>query len=179
VILPRIWHPVAPYPFINRKPEHSSEKVRKVLGLLNFLPWTNLTGNQLCVEKNVTTRFLVLPDLEKAPLGVRLRYLRRSRGLTLEALAQSCGIGLNTLSRLERGETLFNPAIIGRILARFGPEAEKVFPKGQNPYDQLIPAGSFGDWLRNFRLRRGMRQKDLAEARGPQGHGLSLREKWP
>ncbi|MFH1726449.1 MAG: helix-turn-helix transcriptional regulator [Elusimicrobiota bacterium] len=93
-----------------------------------------------------------------------MRYLRRSRGLTIGELAEASGVGRNTLSRLERGVTPFNPAVVGRILAQFGPEARKVF--AEDPYEHLIPTESFGAWLRNFRMRMGMRQKDLAEALG-------------
>jgi len=33
-------------------------------------------------------------------------------------------------------------------------------------YDYLIPPNTFGDWLRNFRLSRGLQQKELAKALG-------------
>ena len=35
----------------------------------------------------------------------RLRELRRRRVLTLEELAEKAGVGRNTISRIERGET--------------------------------------------------------------------------
>jgi DNA-binding XRE family transcriptional regulator len=42
-----------------------------------------------------------------------------------------------------------------------------VFPEvNGDAYDYLIPPKTFGDWLRNFRLRRGLRQGALAKTLG-------------
>ncbi|HAZ08399.1 MAG TPA: hypothetical protein DCZ01_07755 [Elusimicrobia bacterium] len=42
---------------------------------------------------------------------------------------------------------------------------KEAFPNG-DPYDFLIPPLTFGGWLRNQRLRRGMAQKQLATSLG-------------
>ena len=48
-------------------------------------------------------------------------------------------------------------------LARF----KDAFPDvAGDAYDYLIPPTTFGDWLRNFRLRRGLRQGELAKTLG-------------
>ncbi|MGW4651307.1 helix-turn-helix domain-containing protein [Kitasatospora sp. NPDC004289] len=67
-------------------------------------------------------------------IGPRLRTLRRDRGLTLEALAESTGISVSTLSRLESGKR--RPSLELLIpLAR----AHRV------ALDQLVAAPASGD----------------------------------
>ncbi|MFH1726451.1 MAG: helix-turn-helix transcriptional regulator [Elusimicrobiota bacterium] len=109
---------------------------------------------------------MALPDLGTAPLGVRLRYLRKRRGLTQFELARHTGVSHGTINRLEIGKAPLDPARLGRVLAFFGEAAREVLPGGADVYDHVIPVKDFGSWLRNFRMRRGIPQKDLAEALG-------------
>lgn len=80
-------------------------------------------------------------------IGPRLRDLRRSRGLTLEALAAGTGISVSTLSRLESGRR--RPTLDLLIpLAR----AHRV------ALDQLVAAPATGDprvHLKPLRSQRG------------------------
>jgi transcriptional regulator with XRE-family HTH domain len=72
----------------------------------------------------------------------------------------------NTIAKIERDETTgIQPWILGRILPHFAGRFNEVFPDAsEGPYDFLIPPTSLGSWLRNQRMRRGMKQRKLAEA---------------
>ncbi|MFH2202011.1 MAG: helix-turn-helix domain-containing protein [Elusimicrobiota bacterium] len=106
------------------------------------------------------------PDLRTASLGEKIRYVRRRLGLSCKELARRAGIGNNTLTRLERGEGKAIDAVVGRVLRALGPALAEAFPGTQDIFDLLFPSTSFGDWLRNFRLRRGLQQRELAEILG-------------
>ena len=97
-----------------------------------------------------------------ATLGERIRYIRRKLGLSPEVLAKSARMGVNTLLRLERGEVPAKEWVLGRILKGLGTKAGECFPGVGNIYDYLIPPEDFGSWLRNFRLRKGLQQVELA-----------------
>jgi transcriptional regulator with XRE-family HTH domain len=110
---------------------------------------------------------LLLPEPEKASLGVRLRYLRRKAGLSLDGLAEKSGLQRNLLSRLERnkGREANLPWVLGRILPFLAGRFKDAFPEAKgDPYDFLIPPTTFGGWLKNFRMRRGLKLIDLARA---------------
>ena len=69
-----------------------------------------------------------------AAVGPRLRALRRQRGVTLEQLAESTGISVSTLSRLESG--------------RRRPTLELLLPLARAhhvPLDELVGAPASGD----------------------------------
>lgn len=42
---------------------------------------------------------------DQPDVGVRIRELRDARGLSLRALAENCGLSVNAISRIERGES--------------------------------------------------------------------------
>jgi transcriptional regulator with XRE-family HTH domain len=109
---------------------------------------------------------VALPDLSKATLGARLRYLRKRLGVTLEEFSQMTRLGHNTIAKIERGETQkVQPWVLGRILPTLASRFNEAFPEtAGDPYDFLIPPTTFGGWLRNFRMRRGLKLKDLARA---------------
>ena len=67
-------------------------------------------------------------------VGPRLRALRKQRGATLEQLAESTGISVSTLSRLESGHRR--------------PTLELLLPLAQAhrvPLDELVGAPATGD----------------------------------
>lgn len=109
---------------------------------------------------------MALPDLSKATLGARLRYLRKRLGVTLEEFSQMTRLGHNTIAKIERGETRkVQPWVFGRILPVLAGRFKEAFPETDgDPYDFLIPPTTFGGWLKNFRMRRGLKLKDLARA---------------
>ncbi|MDD5656832.1 MAG: hypothetical protein PHF00_06210, partial [Elusimicrobia bacterium] len=52
------------------------------------------------------------------------------------------------------------------------------FPESKDAVDELIPVKDFGSWLRNFRVRKGLQQVELAKLLGiVQGQRLGLRAK--
>lgn len=116
------------------------------------------------VEKISKSCPRLLLDLEKTPLGGRFRFLRKRWGMTLDDLAERTGISKPTLCQFERGRRM-RTMIVAKLLAYFGQEAADAFPEG-DPLEQVVPVSDFGSWLRNFRIRRGLRQAELAKAIG-------------
>ena len=98
-------------------------------------------------------------------MGGRFRFLRKRQGLTQADLERRTGISRITICKLERGGPAMRLEIIGKLLAYFGKEAEDAFPEG-DPVDHVFPVSDFGLWLRNFRVRRGLQQVELANAIG-------------
>ena len=105
---------------------------------------------------------MAVPDLQTAPIGVRLRFLRKRRGLTIPDLEKSTGIGHNAISALERGAVPPKPWVLGPILTFYGQDAAVVFPGEGDVFDRVIPPIDLGAWLANFRLRKGLQLKELA-----------------
>jgi len=99
---------------------------------------------------------------------MRLRYLRRRLHEPITSYATVAGLAHTTISRLERDKTkTIDPAILGRYLSPLKDRFKELFPEIEGDiYDFVIPPKTFGDRLRNHRLRRGMRQKKLAEVLG-------------
>jgi transcriptional regulator with XRE-family HTH domain len=50
-------------------------------------------------------------------VGRRIRELREARGLSLKSLAEQCGLSLNAISRIERGESSATVASLHRLAA--------------------------------------------------------------
>lgn len=109
---------------------------------------------------------MVVPDLRRSSIGARIRFLRKRQGLTIPALERRTGVSHGTISRLERGAARVNVAAVGRLLAYFSRDLQEAFPDGQNAADLLVPVSNFGSWLRNFRVRKGLRQVELARILG-------------
>ena len=100
-------------------------------------------------------------------MGQRLRYMRKRLGLTIEDLSRNCRLSHNVIARLERDETLAQPWVLGRILPHFTERLKDTFPETNgDAYDFLIPPITFGSWLKNQRLRRGMKLNALARKLG-------------
>jgi len=104
------------------------------------------------------------PDPAKSPLGPCLRYLRKRRGLTVTDLSRETGLYPATISKIERGRIGLEPALVGKVLSRLSAEAAELY--GEGFYDRLIPVVDFASWLRNFRLRKGLHQSELARILG-------------
>ena len=92
--------------------------------------------------------------------------MRRRLGLRIEDLSAKSGLSHNALSRLERDATeKVHPWVLGRVLPYLASQFNETFPEaGGDPYDFLIPPVTFGGWLKNFRMRRALKLKDLAHA---------------
>ena len=91
--------------------------------------------------------------------------MRRRLGLRIEDLNAKSGLGHNAISRLERDTNRkVYPWVLGRLLPFLASQFKETFPEaGGDPYDFLIPPTTFGSWLKNFRMRRGLKLKDLAQ----------------
>lgn len=91
--------------------------------------------------------------------------MRRRLGLTIEDLSRKCRLSHNVIARLERDENIAQPWVLGRILPILAPSFKEAFPESNgNTYDCLIPPTSLGHWIKNQRLRRGMKLMELSEA---------------
>ena len=104
-----------------------------------------------------------------ATLGARLRRLRKCLGYErVTTWATFTKLSPNTILKIERGEMkVIKPWILGRILSVLRGRIRDIFPAARGDiYDYLIPPKTFGNRLRNLRLRRGMQQKVLAKALG-------------
>lgn len=131
-------------------------------------PRRNLAGNKLRINKRIKPVYSVLPDPAKASLGARLRHLRRSLGLTIEAFSDSIDLSRGAIARLERDETRdIDPWVLGRILPPLAARFKEAFPEtGGDPYDLVFPKNSFGGFLKNLRARKGLQQRELASVLG-------------
>ena len=129
---------------------------------IKWLPGTNPCENEFPVERPIKPAYLAVPDLQKAPIGVRLRFLRKRRGLTIPELEKATGVGHNAISALERGAVPPKPWVLGPILAFYGQDAAPLFPGEGDIFDRVLPPTNLGAWLANFRLRKGLQLKDLA-----------------
>ncbi|MDD5658225.1 MAG: helix-turn-helix transcriptional regulator [Elusimicrobia bacterium] len=118
----------------------------------------------------------MLPTPENTPLGGRLRFLRKRQGLTQAGLSRRTGISPATICKLERGGETAHPEIVGKLLAYFGRDAAEAFPESKDAVDELIPVKDFGSWLRNFRVRKGLQQVELAKLLGMSKASVSAYE---
>jgi len=89
-------------------------------------------------------------------------------GLTIDELARKARLSHNVIACLERDETkTVQPWILGRILPFLASRFKEAFPETEgDPYDFLVPPASFGSWLHNQRMRRCLKQKELARLAG-------------
>ncbi|MDD5656838.1 MAG: helix-turn-helix transcriptional regulator [Elusimicrobia bacterium] len=118
----------------------------------------------------------MLPDPENTPLGGRLRFLRKRQGLTQAILSRRTGISPATICKLERGGETAHPEIVGKLLAYFGRDVVEAFPEGKDVFNELAPVKDFGSWLRNFRVRKGLQQVELAKMLGMSKASVSAYE---
>ena len=62
----------------------------------------------------------------KSLLSATLKTLRKEYGLTQEALARKCGVGLNFVRQLEQGKSTLRMDKVNQVLAMFGYELAPV-----------------------------------------------------
>ena len=91
--------------------------------------------------------------------------MRKRLGLTIEDLSRKSRLSHNVIARLERDETRVQPWVLGRILPLLATRFKEAFPESNgDAYDFLIPPTSLGRWIKNQRLRRGMKLRELSES---------------
>ena len=130
-------------------------------------PFKGINGNRLELVRWLNPVYIASFDLANATLGARLRYLRRGAKVTIALLATRSKVSHNAISRLERtpdGRT--NPAILERILQVLGVNFQEISPGSGDCFDLLVPPKTPGSWIKNARLKKGLRQKALAERLG-------------
>ena len=59
----------------------------------------------------------MMPENSKPKVGSRLRSMRDQQGLSLRALAKRCGLSINAISQIERGENSPTVASLQRLAA--------------------------------------------------------------
>lgn len=65
-------------------------------------------------------------------VGINIRRLRLSRGLTQEELAGRSGIDMRYLGGIERGQENPTVAVVGRIATSLGTHPSKLFGHGED-----------------------------------------------
>lgn len=89
--------------------------------------------------------------------------MRKRLGLTLEALGRKAGLDHKAISRLEHDDSRVQLWVLGRVLPHLAAQFKNAFPESNgDPYDFVVPSATFGSWLKNQRLRRGMKLNELA-----------------
>jgi transcriptional regulator with XRE-family HTH domain len=64
-------------------------------------------------------------------VGARIRALREAEGLSLRALAGQCGLSINAISRIERGESSPTVASLHKLATALGLPITKFFEAGE------------------------------------------------
>ena len=79
-------------------------------------------------------------------LGAAIRTARLQSSLTLEALAQRCGVSRAMISRIERGEAQPTAALLGRLCAGLGLDLHQVFQPATLAPAPVSRAGEQATW---------------------------------
>src|SRR5258708_40185766 len=88
--------------------------------------------------------YSILMDMD-AQLAARLRALRGTAGLTLEALAESSSVSRSMISLIERGESSPTANVLDRLAAGLGVTMASLFD--QNPKTEASPLARRADQL--------------------------------
>ncbi|MCI0423331.1 MAG: helix-turn-helix domain-containing protein [Acidobacteria bacterium] len=101
-------------------------------------------------------------------LGEKIKQMRLTRGLTIEALAKRAEITKGFLSKLETGKKAPTISTLGRIARALNTEAslllESPHPKALAPDED--PGLRIGERIRQIRLARGLTLESLAQGGG-------------
>ena len=76
-----------------------------------------------------------MDEISPPDIGPRLRALRKRRGLSLRALAELCGLSVNTISLVERGKTSPSVATLHRLATALGVSMTFFFEEGEEQWD--------------------------------------------
>ena len=89
-------------------------------------------------------------------LGQRVRELRGERGLTLQALAEQCGVSVSMLSSVERGDKAATVVVLDKIATGLGARLTDLLIQDVDPRfvvrraDQQDVADEPGGWRRTI-----------------------------
>lgn len=87
-----------------------------------------------------------MPDPLTDRLAARLRSLRQSRDLTLDALADLSGISRATLSRIENAEVSPTAEVLGRLCAAYGLTMSRLMTMVEDGFTALIRYEAQPEW---------------------------------
>lgn len=79
-----------------------------------------------------------MDEISPPDIGPRLRALRRRRGLSLRALAELCGLSVNTISLVERGKTSPSVATLHRLATALGVSMTFFFEEEEEQQDVVF-----------------------------------------
>lgn len=102
-----------------------------------------------------------MTDYTTSSVGARIRMLREQRGLSLRALAGRCGLSINAISRIERGES--SPTVTSLHLMAMALEVPIAEFFQEAPDQQLVV------------VRRGQGMRTEQQGFGIQSLGSGLR----
>ena len=118
------------------------------------------------------------------PFGKWLKETRIKRGVTQALLAQSIGVTGSYISHLEHGDFLTKAgtpcrpavALVDAMAQALGVPCEKARLAATYASPDQVPQITFGQWVRDARLKSGMSQKTLAQSIGVTDSYISLLE---
>jgi len=88
---------------------------------------------------------IAIDPLDRA-IGERIKALRGSRGLTLEALADKSGVSRAMLSRIERGESNPTAQLLGRVCAGLDVTLSALFAETERAASPLARRADQAVW---------------------------------
>lgn len=79
-----------------------------------------------------------MPDSDELQVGSRIRDIRQASGYSLRALAGRCGLSVNAISRIERGESSPNVSSLQQLAAALSVPITDFFESGQEKSTILV-----------------------------------------
>lgn len=87
-----------------------------------------------------------MPDTLSNRLATRLNELRRSRGWSLEQLAEHSAVSRATLSRMEKGDVSPTAETLGRLCAAYGLPMSRLLMMVEDSFDPKVPFERQPEW---------------------------------
>lgn len=99
----------------------------------------------------------------RVEFGKRLRAKRQEKGFTLEVLAEKADLAISYVASVERGERNLGLENIVALANALNISASELLPGAHHHLKDSLKLG-FGQHLASLREKRGMTQKELANA---------------
>jgi transcriptional regulator with XRE-family HTH domain len=127
-----------------------------------------------------------MEDATDEQLGLRLKALRRARGMTLDVLAEASGVSRAMISRVERGEASPTAALLGRLCATLGVSMSSFFATDAEDGSPLSRAAAQTVWRdpatgyvrRNVSPRLPGSALEIVEVTFPPGERVRFDNPW-
>ena len=88
-------------------------------------------------------------------MGDRIRFLRKMRGLSQEALAEIIDVSIKHLSKIERDEVVFSVEILKKIALYFNVSSDYILRGG----NQKISKAEIIQWIENYYDEKGRSER--------------------